>query len=264
MINVFSFVASYDGEKSHTAKLSDSLAAAFRKRAEAAGETVSYERMCGDQLDVKFCRGCERCFKEGVCPLDSVDDMAMLKQRILDCDVLLFGSPVYSGSMSGLAKTIFDRTAYWTHRFDLLGKPCLVFMTASSNHGEAVQEMEDLLQYHELATVSAGTFFRHAGHPMISAPDEAEADIAQAAEQLFAAWQNPCDAVSERQQSFFLTRVILNRRALRLARETGNENAAPYEARLCEERGINRYVLLTEAIEALGHKARKKSAFREE
>ena len=89
------------------------------------------------------------------------------------------------------------------------------------------------------------------------------AAIAQAAEQLFAAWQNPCDAVSERQQNIFLARVILNRGALRLARETGNENAAPYEARLCEERGINRYVLLTEAIEALGQRARKKSAFRE-
>lgn len=256
MINVFSFVASCAGEKSHTAKLSDSIAAAFRERAETAGETVSYERMCGDQLDVKFCQGCERCFREGICPLDSVDDMAMLKQRMLDCDILLFGSPVYCGSMSGLAKTIIDRITYWTHRFDLLGKPCLLFMTASSNHGEAAQEMEDLLQFHELAIVNAGTFFRHAGHPLINAPDEAEAAIAKAAEQLFAAWQNPCDAVSEHQQAIFLSQVIHNRRALRLARKAGNENVAPYEARLCEERGINRYVLLTEAIEALGRNAR--------
>lgn len=254
MINVFSFVASCAGEKSNTAKLSDSIAEAFRERAEAAGETVSYERMCGNQLDVKFCQSCESCFTEGICPLDSIDDMAALKQRMLDCDVLLFGSPVYGGSMSGLAKTVIDRISYWTHRFDLLGKPCLVFMTASSNHGQAAREVEELLMYHGLAIVNAGTFYHYVGHPRLNERDEAEAAIKDAAEQLFAAWENPCDVISDRQQSIFLARVIYNRKILRLARETGDESVVPYETRLCEERGINRYALLKEAIEVLRQK----------
>lgn len=120
MIKVFALIGSGAGERSNTAQLSDRLAEAFRKRAAEDGETVAYERLTAADVRVDVCRSCRSCFRSGTCPLDSVDDMGMLKQKMRDCNVLFFGSPVYMGRMSGFTKCVIDRLAGESHRLKLL------------------------------------------------------------------------------------------------------------------------------------------------
>ena len=112
-MKIFSFAASCAGERSHTAAFSDILAEAFIERAARDGETVEYERMTGAEVRVDYCRSCLSCFLKGFCPLDRSDDMGMLKRKMLEADILFFGTPVYLWQMSGIAKSVIDRISYW-------------------------------------------------------------------------------------------------------------------------------------------------------
>ena len=246
MIRVFSFVGSLAGEKSQTAQMSDALADAFRQIAEAAGEEVSYERLTGADLRVDYCRSCASCFKTGVCPLDSGDDMPKLKQKMLDCDVLLLGSPVYLWEMSGITKSVLDRISYWAHRYDLLGKPCAVFTATDTSHGAEVADNLRLLM------TFTGAIAMNAGYHLIkdkTRPERFERMIGESAQRLWELYCDPCSGITPFQQRAFFSRVYVNRKALMRAAQTGKPIWD--ETRVCEERGINRYVLMSEAIEAL-------------
>lgn len=248
MIRVFSFVGSCAGEDSRTAALSDRFAQLFREAAQAAGEEVSYERMTGADLRLDYCRSCANCFQHGFCPLDRLDDMAKLKDKMLECDVLFFSSPVYLWEMSGVAKTVLDRITYWTHRFELLGKPCAVFASTDSSHGaELSEKLRQLMSFTGAIVVNAG--YQTRKHQRLENQAQFQESLRQAAERLMAVYRDPCSGITPFQQSAFLSRVYLNRRALLSA----DRNGAPIwdEVRVCQERGINRYVLLSEAIQGL-------------
>lgn len=260
MIRLFSFVGSCAGESSATAKLSDELAEAFREVAEAAGETVSYERMTGADLRIDYCRSCTECFRHGVCPLDSMDDMPKLKAKLLECDVLLFGSPVYLWEMSGIAKSVIDRITYWTHRFELLGKPCAVFSTTDTSHGaEVAEQLRLLMSFTGAITVNAG--YRTKKEQAEIYREKNAQKMREAAQRLLEAYRDPCSGITHFQQRVFFSRVYMNRRILLHAEENGAEIWD--ETRVCEARGINRYVLMSEAIEGLCGKGRKNGAEQE-
>lgn len=246
MIRVFSFVGSCAGENSATAKLSDDLAEAFREVAGAAGEEVSYERMTGADLRIDYCRSCTSCFKKGVCPLDSVDDMPKLKEKMKECDVLLFGSPVYLWEMSGVTKSVIDRISYWSHRFELLGKPCAVFTSTDSSHGAEVADNLRLL----MTFMGAVSFdAAHQTQKDRNDPERFRKTLHESAEHLLELYRDPASGITAFQQRAFFSRVYINRRVL--LRAAGNADEIWDEVRVCEERGINRYVLMSEAIEAL-------------
>lgn len=239
MIKIVSFAASCAGEKSHTAAFSDILANAFIKKAEAEGETVSYERITGADVRIDYCRSCRSCFLHGSCPLDQVDDMAALKKKILEADILFFGSPVYLWQMSGLAKSFIDRISYWSHRFELLGKPCVVFSSTDSSHGQEVaNDLALLMRFTGAAVVNAGT----------KTYDSIEIAPEETAEKLMQVYKNPASAVTYFQQNAFLSRVVLARKYFKNHKEG---DPVLDELRVFRERGLMNYVLLTEAIEGL-------------
>lgn len=244
MIKVFSLIGSCAGERSQTAQLSDRLAEAFRKRAAEDGETVAYERLTAAEVRVDFCRGCCNCFHRCFCPLDSKDDMGMIRQKMRDCDVLFFGSPVYMGRMSGFTKCLLDRLAGDSHRLTLLGKPMLQFMTTESNHGlEASEDLEYILRFFCSALINVGALYR-VGHPNLNDEVDMQPVLTETAEKLLQAYYDPRTAITEFQQRAFFSRVLMTRRAIRLG--TGNS-----EAQAIHEAGFDRYVLLSEAIENL-------------
>lgn len=239
MIRIFSFVASCAGKESHTAAFSDVLARAFIRKAEAEGETVDYERMTGADVRVDYCRSCVNCFENGFCPLDQTDDMAGLKAKMLEADILFFGTPVYLWQMSGIAKSVLDRISYWTHRFELLGKPCLVFSTTDSSHGQEVSaELALLMRFTGAAVIDAGT----------QTMNGIEIDPDETADRLMKVYRDPASGVTWFQQNAFLTRVVLVRRVLRTAEDPAQ---IPDEMRVFRERGLDRYVLMKEAVEDL-------------
>jgi len=84
---------------------SDALAAAFADGAGEAGNTVEMVRLKGKTIG--FCVGCLACQKTQRCVLR--DDAVDLAGKVKNADVLVFASPVYYYSVSGLLKTFLDR-----------------------------------------------------------------------------------------------------------------------------------------------------------
>jgi multimeric flavodoxin WrbA len=238
MIKVFSFIASMAGEKSGTARYSDDLAAVLRKTAEAAGEEMSYERKTGDQLRVDYCLSCLNCFQKGVCPLDSRDDMPILKKKLLESDILFIGSPVYMGEMSGLMKSVVDRLSYWGHRYELAGKPAAIFTTTDATYGQEVAErLADRLDFSGLVPVhlghaKRGMFF----HPNLYLASDMLPIYEEASQKLLQALASPADFLGQSAEIKFKGRKRLANQGLKMAGLTGIP--AWEECLVLERRGI--------------------------
>ena len=54
------------------------------------------------------CDGCSSCHQTSICHIK--DDMQSIYQQLESADAIIFGSPVYFGSVSAQAKAIMDRT----------------------------------------------------------------------------------------------------------------------------------------------------------
>ena len=57
---------------------------------------------------IKHCIGCLSCHDKPQCVID--DDMTKIRDKILDFDVIIIGSPNYFDNISGLLKDFVDRT----------------------------------------------------------------------------------------------------------------------------------------------------------
>lgn len=66
------------------------------------------------------CDGCNSCRQTGVCHFQ--DDMQYIYQQMEKSDAIIFGSPVYFGSVSAQAKAIMDRTYFFLPHMNLRGK----------------------------------------------------------------------------------------------------------------------------------------------
>ena len=53
---------------------------------------------------VEECRGCGKCFDEGLCPQDQEDSMEYIRKKILEADLIVLLSPVYLNNVSGAMK----------------------------------------------------------------------------------------------------------------------------------------------------------------
>ena len=84
---------------------SESLAAAFAKGAEEAGNKVELVSLRGKKIS--FCQGCFVCQEKLRCVIH--DDADELCQKALTADVLVFATPIYYYEMSGQLKTLLDR-----------------------------------------------------------------------------------------------------------------------------------------------------------
>jgi multimeric flavodoxin WrbA len=70
--------------------------------------------------NISPCDGCGSCLKTGVCHIK--DDMQSLYQQMEASDAIIFGSPVYFGSVNAQAKAIMDRTFSLLMNMKLKGK----------------------------------------------------------------------------------------------------------------------------------------------
>ena len=78
------------------------------------------------------CRGCKRCFKKGVCALDSMDNFYEYKERLIKSNIIMIYTPVYVDNVSGIIKTFIDRLASWSHKMTLAGKLCIIIITSNN------------------------------------------------------------------------------------------------------------------------------------
>lgn len=240
MIKIFSFIASCAGKKSKTLRYSDALAAAFTKKVEAIGGSVEYEKMTGDQLKINFCRSCNSCFTKGKCPLAESDDVEQLKEKFLSADIIFFGTPVYLGDISGVARCVLDRISYWAHRFELAGKIAVVYSTASNNHGqETADRLRDFLECMGAVIASSSCAFLNSGKPNIYLEKEMTPAMEELSENLLNVLKNPTSKITENQKIYWCVRNVMLKNQMKYYQLTGIK---PWDEFLvCNERGMLNY-----------------------
>jgi multimeric flavodoxin WrbA len=74
----------------------------------ARGQGEKASKICLRDLTIGPCDGCNGCFSSGECIVD--DDMQQVYDGIREADGIIWASPVYYWSMSGLTKMAMDRT----------------------------------------------------------------------------------------------------------------------------------------------------------
>jgi multimeric flavodoxin WrbA len=74
-------------------------------------EGISTDIIFLDDLSIEECDGCHVCWKTEKCV--KKDDMSNLYQRIIESDVIVFGTPVYWYGPTALMKSFIDRFVYF-------------------------------------------------------------------------------------------------------------------------------------------------------
>ncbi len=138
---VISIVGSPHGKNSNTLALIED----FIEELKLAGVSLEHEAISLGQVEVKPCIGCWNCTKNNRCPLAG-DQLSTIKKAMLNCDMLILGSPVYTNQVSAQMKALFDRLFTWCHIFPLLGKYSLSIVTTGDDGGrQTVDFLEKML-----------------------------------------------------------------------------------------------------------------------
>jgi multimeric flavodoxin WrbA len=138
---VLTLVGSPNGVRSNTLAFAND----FLDDVEAAGLVMCRTAIVLSDVDIQPCRGCWNCTMEKPCPLRN-DDLAGIKQQMIDCDMLVLASPVYTNQVSAQMKALFDRLFTWCHVFPLLGKYGLsVTTTGNDGYDEVGRFLEKML-----------------------------------------------------------------------------------------------------------------------
>jgi len=96
-------------------------------------ESIDFEYCYLIEKDLRFCRGCSNCLRQGgeKCPLK--DDKMEILQSMHNADGIIFASPGYASMVSGLFKNFIDRFMYLDHIPELIAKPTLIISTSGGD-----------------------------------------------------------------------------------------------------------------------------------
>lgn len=133
MKKIFIYIGSRK-EKSNTVKLVELI---LEKLISCSKEKIEFDIYTANNVIIKNCIGCEQCFYKGECSQEKVDDMGLLKEKMIQADFILLGSPVYANFISADMKCFIDRISSWTHLIRLAGKPAMMVITSN---GSGVKE----------------------------------------------------------------------------------------------------------------------------
>lgn len=75
---------------------------------EAKAKGAETELVELSELNIEYCNGCNRCLGKPICPIS--DDMEELKEKMLEADGIILGSPDYFGNVTARTKCFIDRT----------------------------------------------------------------------------------------------------------------------------------------------------------
>ena len=109
------------------------LADRFAKGAAEAGHEV-FEFDC-TKHNVGGCLGCGACGMNGPCV--QRDDFALVRDRLVEADAILFATPIYYFGMSGQLKNVIDRF-YSIH--DCMGRKKALLFATMGNPNEHVSD----------------------------------------------------------------------------------------------------------------------------
>ncbi|MBA4492718.1 NAD(P)H-dependent oxidoreductase [Paenactinomyces guangxiensis] len=136
---------------------------------------LSIDLVTPQDFEILPATGCKTCFIKGECPTEDItqDRARIVKRKLLEADLLLMASPVYSHNVSGDMKNLIDRISYWDHIFALAGKPVVIVSTADSNGAEYV------LNYLQKVMVVMGAVIVSSEYFLNTEPETTEKKIQQ-------------------------------------------------------------------------------------
>lgn len=70
-------------------------------------EENTAEKVCISDVDIQYCRGCKKCYENGICI--QKDGVLNLVKKMLDSDIVVIAAPSYWAGVPGQLKTFFDR-----------------------------------------------------------------------------------------------------------------------------------------------------------
>ncbi len=138
---------------------------ALRYAKEKYGAETEYFSAMGKKLN--FCIHCDYCIREKKGCIHE-DDMAQVYEKLKWADVLMIGTPVYQGTLSGQTKVIIDRCraiAAQKPNF-ILNKPCAALATGGDRIGGqelAIQAILNFYVINEALPVGGGSFGANLG-----------------------------------------------------------------------------------------------------
>ncbi len=141
------------------------------------GEGQETEYIALAEKEIGFCTGCWGCRATHTCVIE--DDMAPICEAIRRCDGLLLGSPVYMGMVSGLLKTMMDRTVLFRVGgvFELSGKVGAGIACGGFRNGGqelVLQGIHTYLLQQDMLAVSDGPPFSHSGAAITGVAEQDE------------------------------------------------------------------------------------------
>jgi hypothetical protein len=103
-------------QKGNTATLLDALVEG------AGGAELRVESFRTARMDIKPCRACNACFKDGECV--QKDDMQIIYPHLLQAGAVAMAAPIFSMNICAQAKALIDRCQrFWSTRYVLERKP---------------------------------------------------------------------------------------------------------------------------------------------
>lgn len=137
-----------------------SLVKVILSRCEEGGLKTEFVSLAGKKI--LPCLGCEKCREKKWCVIGS-DDWDAVAKKVLDCDVLVIGSPTYYFDVNGHIKNFIDRTYSLYHDRKLAGrKGVAVAVHANKGVSRTIQTLEGFLSTHEFSSLGSvkGTGFK--------------------------------------------------------------------------------------------------------
>lgn len=103
------------------------------------------------------CIGCLGCVKDNVCKVK--DDMAWLRQKIVEADALVIGAPNYFDMINGLAHCFLERLYQFRHQEGsiLHGKLGVIVGIGGSKPDSVVRDIEKFFAYNQIESVGTVT-----------------------------------------------------------------------------------------------------------
>lgn len=101
------------------------------------------------------CLGCEKCKEKKWCVIEN-DDWDEVIQKVLDCDILIIGSPTYYYDVCGHLKNFIDRTYSLYHDRKLAGRKGIALaVNANKGASRTIQTLEGFLSTHEFSSLGS-------------------------------------------------------------------------------------------------------------
>ncbi len=114
---------------------------------------------------LEYCKVCNACKRNGgICTVkDGYEEIA---QKMKEADAIIIGSPVYFGSVTGMLKTLFDRSRTLRVNWDLKDKVCGAIAVGATKHGGQEHTLQVILSWaliHGMIVVSDSDPTSHFG-----------------------------------------------------------------------------------------------------